>query len=339
MNLFSRSIWLSVAAIGLIAGAGSAHAESVVQHIKVHSAAIAGNLQGNSADRDVLVYLPPSYAENPDRRYPVLYHLHGWFPNARQWAGMINLQEGADRAIASGESREMIVVIPDANVLHEGAMYSSSVTTGDFEKFVTEELIAYIDANYRTIPERASRGMSGHSMGGYGAIRVAMKFPHLYSSLYAMSSCCLSPQPVDDLVRQAAEIQTVEEAASAPVGPRITLSQAAAWSPNPHRPPFYFDFAVEDGEVRPDIVAKWAANAPLIMVDQYIGNLRSYRAIAMDIGLQDGLIADNEKFSEVLTSYDIDHIYETYEGEHVNKAAERFETRVLPFFSRELEFP
>ncbi len=339
MSVFSRKTWLFVATVCLVAGTGTVHAESVVQHIKVHSAAIAGNLQGNPAERDVLVYLPASYATNPDRRYPVLYHLHGWFPNAQQWAGMISFKEGADRAFASGEAREMIVVIPDANVLHEGAMYSSSVTTGDFEKFVTEELVAYIDANYRTVPERASRGMSGHSMGGYGAIRVAMKFPHLYSSLYAMSSCCLSPQPVDNSVRQAAEIRTLEEAARAPIAPRIILSQAAAWSPNPHRPPFYFDLAVEDGEVRPDIVAKWAANAPLIMVDQYIGSLRSYRAIAMDIGLQDGLITSNEAFSEVLTSYDIDHIYETYEGDHVNRAGERFETSVLPFFSRELEFP
>jgi enterochelin esterase-like enzyme len=63
----------------------------------------------------------------------------------------------------------MIVVLPDSKTAHNGSMYSSSVTTGDFERFIAQDLVAYIDAHYRTIPERASRGLVGHSMGGCGA--------------------------------------------------------------------------------------------------------------------------------------------------------------------------
>jgi len=97
-----------------------------------------------------------------------------------------------DRAIASG-AREMIVVMPDAYTIYRGRMYSNSVTTGDWEGFVTRDLVAYIDSHYRTIPARASRGLAGHSMGGYGTIRIGMKYPDIFSSLYAMSACCLTP--------------------------------------------------------------------------------------------------------------------------------------------------
>jgi enterochelin esterase-like enzyme len=338
-----RPFGIAAAALVLISLTPAANAETeseggTVEHIKVHAPSLEGNLQGNSTERDVLVYLPPSYADEPNRRYPVVYQLHGWLPSAVQWSGMINLQEGTDRAIASGSAREMIVVLPDSLTVHEGGMYSSSVTTGDFEAFIARDLIEHIDANYRTIPERASRGLSGHSMGGYGTVRIGMKYPQLYSSIYAMSSCCLSPRGDDQAVRQAAEIETLEEAAQAGIGPRVALSLAAAWSPNPHKPPLYFDFPVENGEVQPLVVAKWAANAPLAMIDQYVSNLRRMKAIAIDIGLQDGLIGDNEALSKVLNAYGIAHSYETYEGNHTNRVADRYETRVLPFFSRELAF-
>jgi enterochelin esterase-like enzyme len=309
-----------------------------VERIKVHSEAVAGNLQGNSADRDVLVYLPPSYRTEPNRRYPVVYQLHGWLPSAEQWAGMIKLQEGTDRAIASGNAREMIVVLPDTITVHEGSMYSSSVTTGDFEAFVARDLVAYIDAHYRTLAVRASRGLSGHSMGGYGTLRIGMKYPELYDSIYAMSSCCLSPRTFDQGLVEASKITSLEEAEKAGIGPRVSLSLAAAWSPNPNNPPFFFDFPVKDGQEQPLVLAKWAANAPLAMVDQYITSFRTYDGIALEVGLQDGLLRDNQDLADVLTTYGVEHTYETYEGNHTNKVAERYEERVLPFFSKRLAF-
>ena len=333
-------IAICAASFAVLALPGTAAAEDggTVERIKVHSAAVAGNLQGNSAERDVLVYLPPGYASDTGRRYPVVYQLHGWLPGAEQWAGMIDLEASSDRAIASGAAREMIVVLPDTITVHEGSMYSSSVTTGDFERFVAVDLVEYIDTHYRTLPYRASRGLSGHSMGGYGTLRIAMKHPELYSSFYAMSSCCLSPRGADPGVVAAAALETLEEADAAPIGPRVALSLAAAWSPNPAKPPFYFDFPIEDGVEQPLVLAKWAANAPLAMLDQYIGSLESFDAIAIDIGLQDGLLEDNAALDAALSAYGIEHVYETYEGNHVNKVAERYETGVLPFFSRHLSF-
>jgi enterochelin esterase-like enzyme len=129
-----------------------------VEQIKVHSPAIEDNLQGNSAERDVLVYLPPSYTTQRRRRYPVVYQLHGWLPSAEQWSGMIDFKAGTDRAIASGGAKEMIIVVPDSLTVHGGSMYSTSVTSGDFEGFIARDLVAYIDEHYRTLARRESRG-------------------------------------------------------------------------------------------------------------------------------------------------------------------------------------
>ncbi|HEX6998289.1 MAG TPA: alpha/beta hydrolase-fold protein [Gammaproteobacteria bacterium] len=329
---------LAAAAAPLPAAAQTGAAEGgTVEHIKVYSPSIEGNLQGNPAERDVLVYLPPSYATDTDRRYPVVYNLHGWLPGAEQWADMIDFEEGTDRAIASGSAREMIVVLPDALTIHGGSMYSTSVTSGDFEGFIARDLVAYIDSHYRTLATRESRGLSGHSMGGYGTLRIAMKYPEVYSSFYAMSSCCLQPYGAEGL-EQAAAIETLEQAAEAPIFARVNLTLAAAWSPNPTKPPLYFDFPIQNGELVPAILTKWNANVPLAMIDQYIPNLRKYEAIALEVGLQDGLMAQNKELSDVLTRYAIEHVWETYEGNHTNKVAERYETRVLPFFSKHLAF-
>ena len=145
-----------------------------VEHIKVHGASLEGNLEGDSPDRDVLVFLPPSYASGPERRYPVVYALHGYSIGAEQWSQEIHVPQTIEGAFAKG-AREMIVVLPDSKTVHNGSMYSSSVTTGDFENFIAHDLVTYIDAHYRTIPRRESRGLAGHSMGGYGATRIGMK--------------------------------------------------------------------------------------------------------------------------------------------------------------------
>ena len=139
-------------------------------------------------------------------------------------------------------------------------------------------------------------------------------------------------------MEQAAAIETVEQGKEAQIFARVQLTQASAWSPNPANPPLYYDFPLENGEVNELALAKWNANVPLVMVDQYIPNLKQFDAIAMDIGLQDGLLAQNREFSELLTAYGIAHSFATYQGDHTNRVAERYGEHVLPFFSRLLEF-
>ena len=151
------------------------------ERIKVYSHALEGNLVNDPVERDATVYLPPSYESSTHRHYPVLYMLHGFTDNDSQWFGWedhwINLHEVIDQSFAEGKTKEMIVVMPNAYNRFKGSMYSSSVAIGDWETFISRELVAYIDSNYRTLPQVESRGLAGHSMGGYGTLRLGMKFP------------------------------------------------------------------------------------------------------------------------------------------------------------------
>ena len=317
-----------------------------VERIVVHGKALEGNLEGDSPDREVTVYLPPSYATDQARRYPVLYLLHGYGIRDDAFTGRLGgLAESADRLAPVQGFSEMIVVTPNAFTLHKGSMYSNSPTTGDWERFIAEDLVAHVDGKYRTIAGRMSRGLAGHSMGGYGAIRIGMKRPDVFSTLYFMSSCCLNANrnPSPESMAAAAAITTraqAEEAMRAPgFGASVTLASAAAWSPNPANPPLFLDLPVKDGKVRPEIVAKWVANAPLEMIEQGAANLTMYYAIAMDIGTADGLLATNRQLHDAMTRLRIPHGYEEYDGDHTNKIGERLERAVLPYFSKNLAAP
>ena len=311
----------------------------IVEKIKVHSQAMEGNLEGEPADRDVIVYLPPDYKTNPNKHYPVVYALHGYWITNEKWSGEIHTPQTTEGAFATG-SKGMIVVLPNSWTIHNGSMYSNSATTGNFEGFIAHDLVTYIDSHYRTLPDRQSRGLAGHSMGGYGATRIGMKYPEVFGALYIMSPCCLSarPAPTPEVGKQLEAVTTLDEAAKVDGWARSNFATAAAWSPNPNKPPLYLDLPTKDGQPVPDIIAKWAANAPLSMIDQYISNLRQYHAIAIDVGDQDGLKVDTVTLHQTLDAYGIANSFELYSGTHTSAVADRFQNHVIPFFSKNLVF-
>ena len=310
-----------------------------VEKVKIHGAALEGNLEGNLADRDAIVYLPPGYAANKRKRYPVVYALHGYSIGAEQWSREIHSPQVMEGAFAKG-AQEMIVVLPDSKTVHNGSMYSSSVTTGDFELYIARDVVQYIDSHYRTIPKRTSRGLVGHSMGGYGASRIGMKHSDTFGSLYIMSPCCMAPRaagPSDSAREKALEaVKSPEDSAKLNFGLKAQLASAAAWSPNPKNPPLYLDLPSKDGVPQQSVINRWIANAPLVFVHQYIDNLRQYRAIAIDVGDQDGLRAGAQELHEILDTYGIANTFEIYPGTHTSAVAVRFQNFVMPFFSKNL---
>lgn len=316
-----------------------------VQHIRIHGTSLEGNLEGEAVDRDVIVFLPPSYFREKHRRYPVVYALHGYSIGAEQWTHEIHVPQTIEGAFAKG-AKEMIVVLPDSKTAYGGSMYSRSATTGDFEEFIAHDVVSFIDSHYRTFPNRESRGLVGHSMGGYGALLIGMKYPGVFGSLYVMSPCCLSPRPAPDpnssrekaFDAAVANLKSPKGAAGMPFFWRAQLAVAAAWSPDPKNPPLYLDLPVKNGELQPDILAKWTANAPLAFIDQYIDNLRRYRAIALDVGDEDGLRFDTSKVHQILGQYGIQNDFQIYHGTHTSAVADRFQNHVMPFFSRNLCF-
>jgi enterochelin esterase-like enzyme len=312
-----------------------------VSRISVHGQSLEGNLEGDSPEREVSVYLPPGYEAHKSHRYPVVYLLHGFTDTDLRWFGsepLFNGTAAADRAFSNG-TPEMIVVMPNAKTRYFGSMYTSSPATGDWETFVTHDLVAYIDSHYRTIPNRMSRGLAGHSMGGYGTIRLGMKHPEVFSSIYSLSACCLAPQNLQDPARaKSPDIKTDEQLAAADFMTKAQFASAAAWSPDPRNPPRFIDLPWKDGQFQPMVADKWAANAPLVMFDQYVANLKRLHAIALDVGTHDSLMPGSQAMDEALTAYGIVHSYESYDGDHLNRVESRFETKVLPFFAVNLEF-
>ena len=321
--------------------------KGTVERIKVHGKGLEGNLEGDSTDVYVSVYLPASYKSNSKRRYPVVYFLHGFGGNDEKMYGfskdLLNLPLIMDSVFGKGKAREMIAVTPNAYTRFQGSMYSNSITTGNWEDFIAKELVSYIDSHYRTIAKVESRGLSGHSMGGYGTLRISERNPGIFSSIYLLSPCCLTSgintTQIPSNFLRADSIKTFAEFEKADFGTKATIASAAAWSPNPTRPPFYLDLPVKNGELQPIVLARWAANNPIATLDQYIANMKKMRAIAFDAGIRDESIAATIKvLDDKLNNYGVKHLYETYEGDHTNRLAERIETKLLEFFSDNLSF-
>jgi enterochelin esterase-like enzyme len=306
-----------------------------VEEIKVHGTSLEGNLEGNDVERQVMVVLPPSYATNPTRRYPVVYYLHGFAIDGKNFYNYMHVPEAVAANAAQGN--EFIVVVPSTLTKMGGSMYSSSVTTGDFRAFVAQDLVAYMDSHYRTIANRGGRGLAGHSMGGYGTWVIGMDYPEVFDSIWAQSACCVSPR--NETVESATAMSAVDIAGvdQSGFGMRAGLASMTAWSPNPQNPPFYADFPLKDGAVDPLVIAKWANNSPLAMVAGHVGALRSFDAIGSDVGTKDGLIRDDTLIHEELERFGIEHEWQTYEGTHTDKIGERFSNVVLPFFAQHLD--
>ncbi|GGD16556.1 esterase [Aquisalinus flavus] len=327
---------MTAAGVAIAAMASPVAAQGVsVEQVLIPGPSLEGNLEGNDATRDIIVYLPPSYATDEDRRYPVVYALHGYSANNEAFRADLARTDAVASAFAGG-AQEMIVVMPDAQTLHNGSMYTASVTVGDWESYIAEDVVSYVDANYRTVATRDARGLAGHSMGGYGTLRIGMKRPDVFAALYAMSPCCLEPSRGVDpaMLEKLRGYDDPADTLELGFFERATLASAAAWSPNPENPPFYFDLPGDDAVTDP--VARWTANAPLAMADQYRAALDSYEAIAIDIGDEDWLLPGAKKMNEWLTLNGIEHDFEIYEGDHVNRVSEQFRDKVLPFFSQAL---
>ncbi|MAO96566.1 MAG: esterase [Citromicrobium sp.] len=307
---------------------------------RVDSPAIEGNLEANTMYREVYVITPPGYDENPDARYPVVYFLHGYWGSPERYAKHhIDFTAAVDKAAAAGHP--MILVVPNGDSKWKGAFYSSGPTVGDYEGFVAHDLVSWIDEYYRSIPEAASRGLSGHSMGGYGTARVALKNPGIFSSIYMMSACCLDPAVMTPEMAQKIESMSPEEVENAEFFQLAAISTLVAWSPDPTDEGFLkADTGLrEDGTIDPLVNQRIAANAPVVILPQYLRSLTTLDGFAMDIGDKDFLLEGNRIWRAELDRFGVDYDFELYKGDHTNRVNERFADHVMPFFAEHLEGP
>lgn len=304
------------------------------------------NTGGENPNRKVSVYLPPNY-ESSNQRYPVVYYLHGFTGTDSIYAPMKNI---LDEGIKRQKIRPFIFVQADHYTLFEGSFYSNSSLTGNWDEFESKELVTYIDKNFRTIPHRESRGIAGHSMGGYGAFKIGMLHPEVFSSIYALSPGLLAMVkefgPNSNFFKEIQQIKNQEELKKS-YYPRVLVAVARAWSPNPNKPPFYCDFPFTyEGDkmaVNQVVLEKWEANMPVYMVSKYADNLRKMTAIKLDWGRNDAprFPLQIGMLSQRLENLGIQHFAEEYIGDHNNKiwaTDGRVLNDVFPFFNDYLKF-
>ena len=350
------SCWLAAAVVAQ--KATPARTGRLVE-IKLSAPSLKGNLLGDPAEQTIAVYLPPSYETSPTKRYPTLYLLHGFTGNNKAWTtngyqGM-SLQPVMDEMIKTGRVREMIVVAPNGWNAYQGSFYSNSTVMGNWEDYIYRDVVQTVDANYRTIARPESRGIAGHSMGGYGAITLAMKHPDVFGAVYAMSPCCLGFE--GDLTSQnPAWLKTIRITSKDQLKwpPKsfeefyefAFVATAAAFSPNPSHEPFFVDFPYQekDGRIEANeaVVAKWRSKMPVYLIEENKENLLKLRGIAIDYGQKEEFAhirISSQQFSKALSERAIPHMFEIYEGgDHSSKIRQRVETRLLPFFSEKLDF-
>ncbi len=330
----------------------------VVTH-SITSPALQGNALGDPHVRDVDIWLPQNYDQS-DKSYPVLYLLHGTpfgndaftQPDAWEWfeAQLVpepffatgnypeeGFEAWMDTLMADPAIDEMIIVTPDAASSYGVTMYTNSPVHGDYEEFIAVDLVNYIDNEFRTIPDKQHRYIAGHCQSGYGALRIIMNHPDVFSKVAAMSPFIW----VKELFNPAAIIAENPDGLNGPHPDLFATSAmygfAAAWSPNLNAP-FYVDlpFNFETGEPVMSVIEKWESQNLLNLLPDHITELRGLSTFYMDCGVNDELASNltNQVFHDMLTTAEVEHTFEYYEGTHVSHIYDRIEN-ILRVFSVE----
>ncbi len=153
--------------------------------INIDAPSMANSILGEPTTQPLAIYLPPSYEKETEKFYPVVYFLPGYEDTIAAYTkGYINgyyFEKSMNSMITQRGMKEAIVVIVNGYNKLEGSFFNNSPVTGNWEDFVVNEAVSYIDSHYRTLPTRDSRAIFGLSMGGYGATLLSMKHPDVFS--------------------------------------------------------------------------------------------------------------------------------------------------------------
>jgi enterochelin esterase-like enzyme len=325
--------------------------ESQVVGRELRSEKFASNKVGTSPVRKMVIYLPPGY-NGSSKRYPAIYFLPNPFESYRASFDQRDAQSLFDRAIAAGVIDKFIVVSVDMNTPLGCSWYVNSPVTGNWEDFMVQELVPYIDGNFQTLARRDSRGIAGDFMGGYGAIRFGMRHPDVFGSVYALHPVgtgsgvrVMYSRPNWDLLANAKSLDDVRKDGYSTIF--TTIFQAHV--PNPDKPPLYVDLQAQkvgDRLVIDSKVTERLRNNFFIesMIPQYADNLKSLRAFKFDWARNDtnqDHVYANQALTHKLDEFGVPHEAEEYNGlwgHGVWGEEGRFYTEVLPFFGRHLVF-
>jgi hypothetical protein len=348
---------LALSAVGFalfgFACTAAAGADSQVLSQEMRSEKFAQNKIGVGPIRNMLVYLPAGY-DRSNARYPVIYFMPTPFDSYRAPFEKNGAQGLFDRAVQVGVIDKFILVCVDMTTPVGSSWYVNSPVTGNWEDFVVQELVPFVDKSFRTLASRDSRGIAGDFMGGYGALRFGMTHPEVFGSVYALHpvgtgsglftmyslpnwEALASAKSLDDLDKEVYSRS------------RIFTSIFQAHLPNVSKPPLFIDLqAHKEGEtlkIDSAVTARLRENFFIeSLIPRYADNLKSLRGLKFDWARSDpnqDHVYANQALTHKLNEFGIVHEAEEYNGVWGTGnwgESGRIFTELLPFFQRNLIF-
>lgn len=351
------------------------HYKSKLENVVIYSSALENNFVGNPIERNILVYLPPGYKFNGLKNYPVVYLLHGFpfsenaFNDIEEWDQWIDpnglfptypdfpkyrFKTWIDNLIEQGSIQPMIIVMPDASTIPYGfSFYTNSALNGNFEDFIVEDLVSYVDNNFRTLKNEDSRAVIGHSQGGYAAFKFGMFHSDVFGTIashcgFLYVDALFGPQFMELIEQENPDGLTGPDPAKFLTSGMYAMS--AAWSPNLNNPPFYVDLPLKfyddisnkhEGNhliIDDEVVKLWHQNDVFSLIDTNTDALKSLNGIYLDVGMYDelGTQLAHMPVLEKLNTLGLEYTFEQYEGGHHSHLFERLAVS-LEFCSEKMQ--
>jgi len=312
--------------------------QGTIKILRHESEILKNNPLGDKYVRDLYVYLPPDYESETNANFPTVYCLTGFTGRGKMFlndnAFAPNLAERLDKLTGNGTIRPMIVVLPDCFTYYGGSQYINSSATGNYEDYLTQEIVPFVDENFRTIRDKNSRAVMGKSSGGYGALVMAMRhadqfglacstagdayFEFCYFPGIAEGFRSIKGDPkalVEKFWREDARKSKDDFAAL------NTIGMSACYSPNPDSPlGFDLPFDLKTGEIRWDVWERWLEHDPVRLVEKTAENLKSLKLLYIDAGTRDEFFLDlgAKILCEKLKQFGVPFIHEEFDDGHMN---------------------
>jgi S-formylglutathione hydrolase FrmB len=338
---------------------------------------LANNLFDTPAEQPLIVCLPTSY-HTSKARYPVVYFLPGFTTDVTEMIDGtfqgLNILTALDGLVGSDKIRELIFVVANGRNFLGGSFYVNSPVTGNWEDFIVKDVVQYVDKNFRTLANAASRGISGSSMGGFGAVNLGMRHPDVFSAVYSLSPGLFDEEgltsqgmfvPEDKIARYLAKQEEFDAMPQAEAkqafkafiaelyGARSMLqyfwafsyAYGAAISPNPEKGVPYIDYPYTQSgdsvrlnrEILQNYINGFGGQAEKVRA--YKDSLLKLKGLTIDIGKNDPfrwIVQGSRHFAQLLHEMNIPHELVEHDGGHEDRLRERIENHLLPFFSEHL---
>lgn len=302
--------------------------EQVIE-VNIVSESLKGNQAEEESERSLIIYLPPGYNEEDSKKYPCIYYLHGFTSSNKEFYSL-NIEKLMNEAILSGALPPCIAVFPDSYNSFYGSFYTNSVVTGLWADYISNDVVAYMDKNYRTIPEANQRILTGHSMGGNGALKIAMNHPEVFGLVYALSPSALGwsedftiDNPSFELISKTEKQEDFKNDFYS----MVFMAMGRSYSANT-KSKYMVDLPVQykSGQRWIDSATLniWNKELPLNMASERLRNLKQMKAIGIEYGINDEFAhipTTCNKFKEKLDSAGIACTLIKFEGKHYDQMA------------------